>query len=191
LDEVNASLALIEETDRHLDDLSVAWNDRHEIALKCLHLTLEHANACLLLVQHGFIGTAAALRRVTFESYIRGLWVFRVASDSEIQSFRKDKVPKISELLSGLEKIPFLYKEYFEAVRTKHLRIMHSLTHTGIAQLVHRRDKDEIAANYSEDTCLEIVQWASGLRMNAAVTIYCIGNRRDLAEEVIGLHKKL
>lgn len=113
LNEVNSGLALIELTDRNMDDLSVADNCRHRIALSCLQLTLEHANSSFLLIQHGFIGTAAALIRVIFESYVRGMWVLHAASDAEINKFLEDKTPKTSDLLLRLEKIPDLYGEFF------------------------------------------------------------------------------
>lgn len=64
-----------------------------------LHRSLEHFQSMFLLIEREQYNSALALRRVLYETYLRGLWVSRCASDEVIIAARKDNFTIPDKLL--------------------------------------------------------------------------------------------
>ena len=59
-----------------------------------------------MLVTNRLYGSAFVLIRSVFESYIRGVWLYRCASDTEIEAFKTDKLKKnFEELVQDIENL--------------------------------------------------------------------------------------
>jgi hypothetical protein len=89
------------------NNLEIEFQHRTFMAYACLDLTCEHREAIIMLVTHKLYGPAFALIRSVFESYIRGVWLHRCASDTEIEAFKKDKLDrKFEDLIQDNEASP-------------------------------------------------------------------------------------
>ncbi len=88
-----------------LDGLNVPSDARHKFSGGCFDATLEYQKAIVLLVKERLYGAAFALLRAVFESYVRGLWLHRCATEEDLENFAKDKIPKFYELVKAVEKL--------------------------------------------------------------------------------------
>lgn len=64
-----------------------------------LQRSLEHFQSMILLMRREQYNSALALRRVLYETYLRGLWISRCAPDEVIVAARKDNFEIPDELL--------------------------------------------------------------------------------------------
>lgn len=103
---ISNSEKLIQWEDLKIDGLTVSSDDRPRIAASCFDVALEHQKAIILLITNKLYGSAFALIRVLFESYVRGLWLNYCANDKEINEFKKGKMDKkFGKLIEDIEKI--------------------------------------------------------------------------------------
>ena len=87
--------------DEKIDGIKIPSDFRSRVAGGCLDLTMEYQNAIVLLVSRRIYGAAAALMRPIAESYVRGVWLHKCATDADLKRFSKDKVPPFSDLIRG------------------------------------------------------------------------------------------
>lgn len=82
---VQESEQLIQWLDKSINGLEIKSDTRTRLAAGCLDLALEHQKAIVLLTAHKLYGSAFSLARLIFEAYVRGVWLWRCASDSEVE----------------------------------------------------------------------------------------------------------
>ncbi len=94
---VTKSNELIQWLDEHVYDLNLIEDahSRSRLAVSCFYVALEHHRAIVLLISHNLHGSARPLIRILFDAFIRGLWLYRCASDDDLEYFKKkDKLKK-------------------------------------------------------------------------------------------------
>lgn len=98
-DNIIKSEALIQWMDQRIDGLEIRSDERTRISAACFDVALEHQKSIVLLIANHLVGSAFSLVRVLFETYIRGLWLERCASETEIEKYKKIDLPKALLLL--------------------------------------------------------------------------------------------
>ena len=183
---------LIQWLDSQIDGVEIPSELRSRVAGGCLDVTLEHQKAIVLLVAQRLYGSAFALARLTFEAYVRGVWLHQCATDIEIKKFEAETLKRIfASLLSDIEKLDSFRSGILSAVKKKSLPAMNSFTHTGFSQVVRRNKEGSIEPNYDEGELLEIVNFAGGLGIMAAVEIAHLANNKVLANALLEKAKEI
>jgi hypothetical protein len=155
---------------QHLDGLSLAEPcKRSNLSGACLHASIEHGMAILVLVDEGLYGSALALIRLQFEAYVRGLWLAQCASDSEVDKAGQDEFPQIGPIIASLEKPGLLDSSLLSTIKRDAWKPLNSLTHTGYQQIGPRLNKDGIGSNFDDDQIQVALDWAEALTILGAV----------------------
>ncbi len=89
-----------------LDGLNFPSDDRHRFSGGCFHATLEYQQAIVLLVKERLYGAAFALLRSVYESYVRGIWLHRCATEEDLENLAKGKERKFDKLVKAVENLP-------------------------------------------------------------------------------------
>jgi hypothetical protein len=94
---VQAALASAAELSHWLDScihgLDIS-GDREVIVGPLFDQVHEHHQAIQLLLRSSLDGSAFSLFRSIFETYVRGVWLLRCASEEEVENFTEDIVNK-------------------------------------------------------------------------------------------------
>lgn len=184
--------ALIQWLDGRIDGTEIPSSLRSRASGGCLDVALEHQKAIVLLVAHGLYGSAFALVRLMFEAYIRGVWLHQCASDIEVKKFESDSLDRtFASLLSDIEQLESFSSGILSALKSKSWSAMNSFTHTGFSQVVRRNKEGTIEPNYDEDELIEIVNFAGGFGIMAAVEIAHLANNDVLANALLAKAKEV
>ena len=188
--ELNSAIRESEELahwlDKNIDGTSIKSDDRSKIAGACLDVILEHQKAIALLSDRKLHGSAAALVRSVFESYVRGVWFYYSATEQELEKFKeKDKLNKrFHELIEDLEKHEVFSEGVLSDVKELSWETMNSFNHSGFYQVVRRHKGDEISPNYSDDEVIDALESANSFSILAAIAIAGIARNEVLAVSV-------
>ncbi|MBY0265521.1 MAG: hypothetical protein K2W84_03855 [Burkholderiales bacterium] len=124
-------------------------NNRNRVAISLFHLCLEHHMGIHTLVDHGVLGSAFALFRPQFESYLRGVWYGFCATDKDIASFLKDKEPpKVDILIRDIESKGAFRDGALRRIKSDVWRNLCGFTHGGSIQVKARNTQSDIAQSY-------------------------------------------
>lgn len=126
-------------------------NLRTVIVIGLLATMMEHHKAMLLLIRHGWIGSAFALARSIVESMYRGMWINVCASDAQIQAFEADdKFPvNMPDMAKAIDEA-YRAHGFFENLRNRGWAGLCSYTHSGILQLGRRFREHKVQPNYDD-----------------------------------------
>jgi hypothetical protein len=186
---VHTALASTAELSKWLDssirDLDIS-GDREVIAGPLFDQVHEHYKAIQLLLASSFYGSAFSLFRSIFETYVRGVWLLRCASEDEVENFREDIVNKsLGRLIKEIEKQPGYDVGVLSQVWKKAWSAMCSYAHGGSFPTARRITLDQIKPNYSEAEKLEVINSSSTVALLAASEIFSMANRNDLNEAAL------
>jgi hypothetical protein len=158
----------------------------------CLDQALEHQKAIVLLVRRQHFGSALALIRLAFESYVRGVWLHQCATDTELTKYTRDKLKKeFYELIAEIEQTEAFKEGVLSAIKKRSWRAMNSFTHSGYSQAVRRNTEDSIEPNYEEQEILEVLQFSNAIALLTCIEIASLANNGDLAYEFLKKAKRL
>ena len=134
-----------------MNSTSFPDTDRNIVTLALFQQSLDLADAVVLLVdEHELHGPAYPLVRPLFESYVRGLWILRCASDKEIVEFLQDKCPTFPKLTRAIGDCAPEHYDWIQDIRQGNLKIFHSFTHGGGTHVWRRHETGSVEANYPE-----------------------------------------
>ncbi len=180
---ISKSNELIQWLDQHAYDFNLIEDAhcRSRLAVRCFYVALEHQRAIVLLISHNLHGSAASLVRILFEAYIRGLWLFRCASDEDLQHFMKeDKLKKkFEDLIKDIEKRSGDDELILSMIRSKAWSAMNSYTHTGMSQLGRYNSSQAIEPNYQEDEVIEALNFANVFGLLSALWMTSVSSNTD------------
>jgi hypothetical protein len=181
-----AAVASAEVRIRHLalkiEGLEFPASDRNRVAAACFHQALEHHEAIVRLVRLRLYGSAFALVRPLFESYVRAIWLGKCANDSDLGRFHKGKLNKeFGALVSDIEAHEGYNVGVIARVKSASWRAMNDFTHGGPLQIIRRITNDSIAANYANDEVAEALSFAGAIGLLATSEIALLANRIDIA----------
>ncbi len=132
-----------------------------EITAICLlqqALDVEDGIRVLLNKNSYLPGAALALARPLFESYVRGIWLLKTATDDDTDKFLSGEYYfKISNLVEAIGNDPDTDGKWINEIKEAHLRVMHDLTHGGTSHINSRCFPNLIEPNYSEEHLIALV----------------------------------
>jgi len=159
----------IEQKSYKLDLLS---SPRTKISSTCFLIALEHHQAILLLISQDapFHTSAFTLIRSVFETYIRGLWLLKCASDEELNNFiQGSPPPAFQKLINSIETACGFDIKHFTDIRSQSWSIMCDYTHTGDQQIRKWNNLDTIEPNHSDKEVKELLIFTSALALLSVV----------------------
>ena len=160
-------------------------SDRSRLSAALMDQVHEHHESICLLLEKPLIGSAFALVRITFETAVRGIWLFRCASDAEVERFKADKLDKhFGELIDAIEGVVGAQGTALSQTKKRFWGDMCSYAHGGYLQAVRRISSTEIGPNYSEEEQIEALSFANFCLLLVSVELCALSNRDDLATQI-------
>ncbi|MBI1733331.1 MAG: hypothetical protein HYR49_11275 [Gammaproteobacteria bacterium] len=148
-------------------------------------MALEHRRSIVLLTAHSLFGSAAALVRLEFESYVRGIWLLFCASDPQLENFKKDKLERtFGQLIEDLERLDAYNAGTLSNVKKVSWNVMNSFTHSGFYQVARRNTADEIIPNYTDEELLDALSSADSFGILTAIEIANMAKNEALTREI-------
>lgn len=178
--ELDKSLQFQSLADETLVDISAPGTSKNRAALAFFHLCLEHQHGLHTLIEQRVFGSALALLRPLYESYVRGMWALHCASHEEIMEFiRSNRLPKIRQMLvrissavDGLELLENAHEASWDW--------MNDYTHGGSSQIRARTQGDDIQNTQSEVHAAAALVNGRHWAFMAAVAIADVCGRPDI-----------
>lgn len=141
-----------------------------------LQLSLDLDDAILLLLEAGLPGPALTLGRPLFESYVRGFWLLRFASDEEIAGFNNGTGPGMDKLLKAIGNDPETGSAWIHDNKNKNWRFLNDLTHGGSEHVRRMNTQDAVEPNYPEPELEALVRFGIEVRIRIGFDILCLMN---------------
>lgn len=155
--------------DDAIHEAQIKSDNRSIISGGCFDVVLEHQKAITLLAESRLLGSAFALIRAIYESYIRGLWIRYAATDGEISKFITDNIKTgITDMIINIEKIPGFDVGALSAIKSASYSSMCSYTHSGWMQIGRRFNNQFIESNYSDGEVEEVLNFSNSIALLAA-----------------------
>ncbi|MCY3956494.1 MAG: hypothetical protein OXF47_10960 [Nitrospira sp.] len=180
---ITKSNELIQWLDEHIYDLNLIEDahSRSRLAVSCFYVALEHQRAIVLLISHNLHGSARALVRILFDVYIRGLWLFRCASDDDLKCFKRgDKLKKKFEgMIKDIESHSGDDERILSMIRGNAWSAMCSYTHTGMSQLSRYNSSQAIEQNFKEDEIVEALNFANVFGLLSALWMNSVSSNTN------------
>lgn len=153
-----------------LDGRSIPSDLRTRSAAACLDLTMEHQVAITILMKHEIYGSAFALARCIFESFIRGAWLSNCANEKQVEDYSNDRLElKFYELIYELETTDGYSDGALTKVKKASWKYLNSLTHGGAHQTVRRNTNDFIEPDYEPEVIEEIIWFGNCISILAGL----------------------
>jgi hypothetical protein len=169
-----------------LDNLGIQTDHRSLIAFGCFDLTCEHREGIVLLIYHKLYGPAFALARSVFESFVRGVWLYRHATDQDIEAFREEKLNRTFEsLIKDIETLEEFKVGLLSDLKNQGWKALNSYTHTGFQHITRRVKSEALEPNYHDDEIEEILNFSNGIGLFAALHISFLSTNKELPMAIL------
>ena len=183
---VTRSEELIQWIDHSINGLDIPSDDRSCLGAGCIDVALEHEKAIIVLVARSLFAPALALMRLTFEAYVRGMWLLHCASDQELKEFQRDKLDRtFNSLIEDLEKLDAYSSKVLSAAKASSWKALNSFTHTGFLQAVRRITPKQIAPRYRESEILRTIGFADAIGIMCTIEIAGMASNNALAQSAL------
>ena len=189
--EIDKAKYLIDETNRLIVGLPILPGDRDRISVSLLHLSLEHCNGIIPLIEQNIFGSALALMRPQFEAYVNGVWIKHCANDKQIESFKNGSTPIFQERINAIEKLEGYDQKTLSAIKEENWKIFCDFTHGGFRQVMTRNTKDGISYNFPSGYIANAVKATVVFSLSASVALAQIVGDKDLDSKLLMLYKKI
>jgi hypothetical protein len=169
-----------------LHELPFPASERHRIAGACFTVALEHHHAIVILLRERLNGSAFALVRNVYETYVRGVWFLHCATDKELSAFiNNDELPKIGVMLDAIEKVPEFSAGTLTKVKASSWNAMCSYAHTGALQVQRWNTSDAIESRHSVEEIEEVLQHTNAVAMLAGLGVAALADNVEIASEFL------
>jgi hypothetical protein len=164
---------------------SLPASKRDQLAGACWHIALEHAMGVTLLVEQHLDGSALAMMRLLFESWIRGVWLKRAATDAQLDAAGRDVFPSFAKIVEDIEK-----KEAFgggpilSGIKQRTWSRLCSYTHTGYQQIGARLTSEGPAYGYTDAEILDALRWAESIGLMVAMLLAGLADNNEVLSEL-------
>lgn len=175
-----------------LNGLELEPEHKKVVPLALLQLALEHNAAIIKLISLGYHGSALALLRPQRDAFLRGIWMYRCASEEQLLKFMKGKEPP------GI-KVQLAQVEQTEGYRHGHLsqrmseikEFLHDFTHGGLYQSASRDKGHRIAGGHSEEQIQWLIKQSLMLSFLTTLEVCHIFNDAPRSHELTSIFNKL
>lgn len=165
---------------------SISADHRTALSAACFDVAIEHHAAIATLCQQNQYGSAFALIRVLFESCVRGVWLHKCATSSELDRYKKDSLDKrFYQVLEDVEKQEGFEEGVLSNVKLRYWDVMNSYTHTGILQTSRRLSETTVGPAYTAGEVIEALGFAGSLCMFATQQVALLFGDLPLANAVL------
>lgn len=173
IDVSDYSKKLVADIVNAVNGVEIPTDDRSRIAGALFDIVHEHHQAIVILLGKRLYGSASALMRSIFESYVRGVWFVKCAEAKDIADFQKDKSKEgtFEERLKEIEKIDAVAHGGLIKVKKTAWAGLNSYTHGGMRPVSRRFVGMELKANYAQTEIMEIERLASAFAVLAVFQI--------------------
>ncbi|MFZ6709531.1 DUF6988 family protein [Undibacterium sp. TC9W] len=137
-------------------------DERHYSGMLMIDISLEHFKSVVSLVELNLPGSAFALLRVQYESFIYSVWILNCATSAQLKQFKKNRLKKtMAGLITQIEDDNKDIAGMLSSGHHKAWRILNSYTHSGMLQLSRRINaKNEVGPNYSAAEIAESLEFS-------------------------------
>lgn len=180
---------LIGEIALAINGIEIPNNERIKIAGGLFDIVHEHHHAIHILLGNDLIGSAIALLRPIFESYARGVWFMKCATDLDVKNFQRDKFKAgyFEERLKEIKVVDEVASGGLLDIKQKAWNAWNSYTHGGFLPVGRRFKDSEVVSNYSQAEIDDIARVANTFAVLAVFQIAELGSNDSLtkkAEEI-------
>lgn len=144
-------------------EISSAIRVRTGVAI--LQLSLDLADATLVMLEANLPGPALTLARPLFEGYVRGVWLLNYAKDNEVEKFNNGKCPLFHELLNAIGNGDTSGGAWIHANKNANWDSFNDLTHGGCEHVKRRSTQEAVEANYPETELAALVKFGLEVRI--------------------------
>lgn len=149
----------------NLVDTPYISSSMEDMGMTAFGLALEHHNSIIELTKSGHAGSAAALTRVLFETFVRGVWLINVKDHNKLKNFEigkdtRDPQNLITDLskLSGSDKYLALMDAWDKSKAT-----LHDFAHSGLQAIFRRSSHHEP----TEEEFVSMLRFSTGVAVNS------------------------
>ncbi|CCG97167.1 hypothetical protein MARHY3713 [Marinobacter nauticus ATCC 49840] len=183
---VSKSFELHDWIEARLDGLQLPRTSRASLSISCHDLVIEHHLGVAVLTRAKIYGSAFALVRSLFETFVRGVWLRHCATDSEIQKYQADKLSlSFGQLVSAVETVPGFDDGILSGLKENSWSAMNSYTHGGALQSGRRFSGECVEPNYDVEEVAEVIRLTGTFAIMAFQQIAIEAGRLDLVNEAI------
>jgi hypothetical protein len=168
---------------QRLDGLDISRDRRILLAVSCYDVAIEHHIGIAALLPSRINGSAFALVRPLFETFVRGVWLRHCATDEQIDQYVGDRLNlKFWQILEAVEKVDGFGDGVLSGLKKNAWRAMNSYTHGGIQQAGRRTSGAYIEPDFPAEEIIEVIKLAGSFCLLAFQQVAIEAKRMDLAE---------
>lgn len=192
IDKADKFMTLLNEviTDMEIKDYPL----RNQLSARYFAIACDHHHAIIVLMQNERYASSFALLRILHESFTKGLWIFKCASDCQIEQIKNANLdfPSQNSLVNKIKNTPEAFDLWPKIDnRINNWNIMNELTHTGILQLVRwNRSDSMIEAVYTDNEILEVLKWAEVIGTYATLALSKLAENKLIEDNLVELITK-
>lgn len=171
---------------QRLNGLDIPRERRILLAVSCYDVVIEHHVGIATLLRSRINGSAFALVRPIFETFVRGVWLRRCATEDQINQFISDKLDLcFYQLLESIEKLDAYQDGTLSNLKKSAWRAMNGYTHGGMQQAGRRTNGAYIEPDFPPEEIVEVVKLAGTFALLAFQQIAFEAARMDLVNEAL------
>lgn len=175
-----------------INGTSFLRSNRLRVAIALLHLSIEHHQGVHVLVSQGLVGSALALLRPQFETYVRGVWFHHCASDKQIADFLKGvEPPGVGKLIGAVEKVEGFNCGTLGELKKSIYDNLCDFTHGGATQVKGRNSMDEVVSNYLPGHLIGVLEASLVLSLHAAIAIATAAEDVALSNQLLQKYEEV
>jgi hypothetical protein len=167
-------------------------NRRMQMAFACLDIAIEHQAGIAVLCDQPFWGSAFALVRPLLDSFIRGIWLARCASDAQAARFEKHGPEKsFGDLVSEAEKALGHTAGLLTRLKRSSWGMMSDFTHTGFQHILRRHSPGALGPSYPVGERVRVMRLATALGFLAMMELAELSGNMDVARSALARAKAI
>jgi hypothetical protein len=176
----------------HVGGVAGPSSNRHRAAGASFMACIAHFHSVCLLVRHPVgNGSAFALARVVWESYVNGAFLWSSAKDDLIERFvhAERPLPKLPAMVKELRKHPVYKIGTLSNIQTQAEKALNSYTHGGALAVQRWVTGDSIEPTFTDEEVDEVLEFTSRIAIFAALGVAQVVESVSLAEATAAFFK--
>lgn len=167
--------------DQRTDGFVIEATERNSLAAGCFNVALEHQSAIAQLSQLERYVSCLALLRSLLEATVRGMWLHRCATESELRRFQAGKIDKsFASLVSEVEAAIEDYDDrVLSAAMSSSWKALNGFTHTGMHMVSRQFGPGRLGASIDGDEVAIALGFAGALGLIAALQLFQLSGTKD------------
>jgi hypothetical protein len=181
------SLELLSLARAQLSGLNVPNTLRNRVCAACFAVSHEHHRSLLtlLLIEPAAVASAYALVRPQFEAYARAMWLWRCATEAQVERFREaGRLTGMKAMMEALAKTPGFEAVDLMETYTNHWSFMCAYVHTGAQQVSRWSEGPMIEPKYSDAEIQQVIRFAEKVSVFTGIAMAVLADKPDAARHI-------